>query len=159
MMKTVKYTLPAVLLIALSLGVGSAYAQDETPQAPGGRGGPIGPIGPGTGLLAAYEDEIHQALADALGMSLAEFEAARADGQTLADLAAAQDVDLATLFEVMDAVRSEAITQAVADGTITQAQAEWMLAHRAATRQAGPRSGFCDGSGPAGLGPRGGPSR
>ena len=159
MMKTVKYTLPAVLLIALSLGVGSAYAQDETPEAPGGRGGPIGPIGPGTGLLAAYEDDIHQALADALGMSLAEFEAARADGQTLADLAAAQDVDLATLFEVMDAVRSEAITQAVADGTITQAQADWILTHRAATHQAGLRSGVCDGSGPAGLGPKGGPSR
>ena len=155
-MKPVKYALPAVLLMALTLGVGSAYAQQETPQVPGGPGGRLGP---GAGLLAAYADEIHQALADALGMSLAEFEAARADGQTLADLAAAQDVDLATLFEVMDAVRSEAITQAVADGTITQAQADWILTHRAATRQAGLRSGVCDGSGPAGLGPRGGPSR
>ena len=145
MLKSLKVVIPTVLLAALTLGVASANAQEETPQGPRGRGGFMGHQ-----FLASHEEGIHQALADALGMSLTEFESARAAGQTLADLAADHDIELAALFEVRDAARTEAIAQAVADGVITQVQADWMLENQAAHRQAGPGAGLCGGQGPSG---------
>ena len=145
MWKSLKVAIPAVLLAALTLGVVSAYAQGDAPQGPRGRGGFMMHQ-----LLAPYEEGIHQALADALGVSLTEFEAARAEGETLADLAAAHDVELAALVEVRDAARTEAIDQAVTDGVITQAQADWMLEHQAARQQARLGAGRCGEQGSAG---------
>ena len=137
-MKTLKFALPLTVVALLVFGVGAAFAQDEIPPCPNGPGA----RGNGAGLMAAYEDEIHQALADALGISLSDFEAARADGQTLADLAAKYDVELESLFEAMDSARAEVVAQAVEDGTITQEQADWMLAHQGARRGLGLQAGM-----------------
>ena len=145
MSKILKNAVPLVVVATLVFGVGVAVAQEVTPEPLYGRG---------SGLMAAYKDEIHQALADARGISLSEFEAARAEGQTLADLAEAYSVDLTELFEVMDSARAEAIAQAVEDGTLTQAQADWMLARHALRRGLG----LCDAAGRgsiAGGGPMG----
>ncbi|HET7009332.1 MAG TPA: hypothetical protein VFI11_01030 [Anaerolineales bacterium] len=137
-MKTLKYALPLTVMALLVFGVGAAFAEDETPPCPDGPGG----RGNGVGLLAAYEDDIHQALADALGISLSDFEAARADGQTLANLAATYDVELESLFEAMDTARAEVVAQAVEDGTITQELADWMLAHQGARRGLASQAGM-----------------
>ena len=147
MNKILRNAVLLVVVATLVFGVGVAVAQEEIPEPPYGRG---------SGLMAAYKDEIHQALADTLGIGLSEFDAARAEGQTLADLAEAYGVDLTELFEVMDSARAEAIAQAVKDGTLTQAQADWMLARHASRHG----SGLCDGSGRganAGRGPMGRP--
>jgi len=145
MLKTLKIAVPMALVAALTLGVVSAFAQVDTPQSPGGWG-----RHGGVGLLAAYDDTIHQALADALGISLEEFESARDSGQTLAELAAAHNVDLADLFQVMETARAEAIADAVAQGTINQAQADWLLDRPVRGRGLGLAIGPCDGQGPTG---------
>ena len=116
------------------MGVTSVFAQDivNTPTVPGtGQGyGQTGVRGEGMGVMAVDETIMHEALADALGMSVADYEAAIANGETLATLALAQGVDMADLFAVMDAVHADAAQQAVADGLVTQEQADWVQGRR-----------------------------
>lgn len=83
-------------------------------------------------------------VAAALGMTVDELEAARADGKTLADLAAEQGMDMSAIRTAVQAGREAVIAQALNDGTITQEQADWLLSHPGA------------GLGPRGRGPRGG---
>lgn len=91
----------------------------------GGRG--FGAFGPGEfhGLLTPEAQQT--AIADALGMTVAELDAARAEGQTLAEIAAAQDVDMADVQAAVEAAREQAIADAVANGDITQEQADALL--------------------------------
>jgi hypothetical protein len=151
MSKYWKWGVAAALVAALGIvGPGVALAQGNTPETPPGLG-PWGPgVGPGAGPLAEYRDVIHQALADALGISVDDFEAAIADGQTLVDLADEHDVDLADLRDTMEQVRADALAQAVDDGVITQEQADWMQEH--GLRMAGRRLANCTGTGPMGNG-------
>jgi len=139
--KVMKTAIPLVAVAALALSVGVAFAQEEPPEPPYGRG-----------LMASYDDVIHQALADALGISLTEFEAARVEGKTLVELADTYDVEVAVLFDVMQSARAEALAQAVEDGTISQEQADWMLARQGSRRGLG----VCDAMGPR-AGGGGGP--
>lgn len=67
-------------------------------------------------------------LAEALGLTVDELEAALAGGQSLADLMTAQGIDSATLMANAQAAYEAAVQQAVADGVITQAQADAILA-------------------------------
>jgi hypothetical protein len=62
---------------------------------------------------------------------VAELEAARAEGKTLYELAEELDVDLAEVRAAMQTAHAEALAQAVADGLITEEQAQAMLAHHA----------------------------
>ena len=148
----VKGSIVLVLLAAIGVvGVSVVSAQGDEP--------PVGPWGPmyfgdGPGLLAEYDGIIHQALADALGISLSELEAARQDGVRLPELAEANGVDLEDLWQVMDEARAEAVEQALADGAITEEQAEW-LTERGGLRFGGMRQGDCDGRGRLGEGPIG----
>ena len=84
----------------------------------------------GLGLMAVDEADMHAVIADALGMSLDEFEAAIAAGETPATLALELGIDLDVIQEAMDAAHEAAFEQAVADGLITQEQADWILSHR-----------------------------
>lgn len=86
-------------------------------------------------------------VADLLGMTTAEVEAARAEGQSIRELLEANGVEHEALHEAREAAREAAIDAALADGVITEAQAEALR----------------DGEGPAGrgfgrrgFGPRGG---
>jgi hypothetical protein len=118
--------LMAAFVAAIALmGATSVFAQDivTTPVPGTGQGyGQTGVRGEGMGVMAVDETIMHEALADALGMSVADYEAAIANGETLATLALAQGVDMADLFAVMDAVHADAAQQAVADGLVTQGQ-------------------------------------
>lgn len=156
MSKFWKVGLAAVFVAVLAVtGLGVAYAQGN-PPVDGAAFGPWGPrfgSGPGTGPLAEYREVIHQAVADALGISVDEFEQAIEDGQTLADLADEYDVDLADLRSAMEEGRADALAQAVEDGVITQEQADWMSDHPFAMRAR--RLAQCDGDGPMGVGPMG----
>lgn len=66
-------------------------------------------------------------LAEALGMTVEELQAAYADGKTLTDLMGERDLDAATVREKLATARDEAIAQAVADGVITQEQADELV--------------------------------
>jgi flagellar motility protein MotE (MotC chaperone) len=78
---------------------------------------------------AIDRDEVHAALADALGLTVEEFEAAISSGEKLSTLAEGADVTLEELHDIMQGFKAEAIAQAVANGSITQEQADQMLEH------------------------------
>ena len=91
----------ALALTIVFAGVGVAAAQSDDPPFEPGEG-PFGPqhrpgMGPQDGPMAEYHEVIDQALAEALGISLDEFEAARQEGEKLFELAEAAGVDLEEL--------------------------------------------------------------
>ena len=135
----------AALLVVGVVGAASAYA-----QAPANT--PLHGRGPGFGL----GDAELQAAAKALGMTTDEVSSALKDGKTLQDLAVTAGVDIADVRAAIQAVHEtemrDRIAQAVADGTMTQEKADWLLE--------GLDKGFLDGPG-FGFGfdgPRGGHS-
>jgi hypothetical protein len=110
-----------VAVVAL-VGVTAAFAQG--PNQPNGATPPrmnqAQPAsGEGMGLMAVDEATMHAAIAEALELSIEEFEAALAEGKTPAILALELGVDFAEVQAAMDAVRTEAFQQAIDDGLIT----------------------------------------
>ena len=128
MSRATKYLgLTVLVLMIAALGVSSAFAQTatppattNTPQAHGGFGG-RGMCGQ-AGLDAA---------AKALKMTTEELTAQLWGGQTLSGLAAKAGVDIATVQSAVQAAcqqaQIDAINQAVKDGKITQANADWLI--------------------------------
>ena len=120
----------SLLLVAGLAGV--VLAQDDPPQADdlcpfGGTCGGYGMGGYGMGGYG-YAGSMPTLLAEALGMTTEELVAAQADGQTVAEMAAAQGVDLADVVAALVAPRAERLAQSAADGSLTQEQADAMLA-------------------------------
>lgn len=145
-----------LVAVAALIGVVAVSAQTETPPPNDGWGGrgPMHGIGSGAGhgLLAEYADVMHEAVADFLGISLDDLEEAMDQGRSMFALAAERDVDFAELRQVMVETRTEMIEEALADGVITESQAEWMM------ERTGPAMGGyqyhsgCHGAGPYGFG-------
>ncbi|MFZ5909643.1 MAG: hypothetical protein ACOYYU_06480 [Chloroflexota bacterium] len=127
-----------MLLAVGAYGVTTVYADDTNPPQPSGERGPGGPRG-GRGLDGAALE----AVAGVLGMSADDLSAALESGKTLQELAEAAGVDMQEVKDAMSAVRAESmrerIAQALADGTITQEHADWLLE--------GLEKGFLDGPG------------
>lgn len=100
-----------------------------------GPGGSGGASGNGTGIpmainaseLGIFDDVVDAAIADLLSITVAEVQAAHAEGITAADLAALNDVDVETLNGVIGAARAQAVADAVADGLISAEQGEFLL--------------------------------
>jgi len=161
-----KYAGIAVLVgIVAALGISSvASAQSPvtpTPTAPTIQTAPRDGFGPrGLHSQAALE-----AAAKALGMTADELSAQLWGGKTLADIAAAKGVDIATVKAAVDAAMvtetKTAIQQAVTDGTLTQAKANWLIEGLdKGYWGAGAAGGFGFGmghGGPRGGGPMGAP--
>jgi polyhydroxyalkanoate synthesis regulator phasin len=93
--------------------------------------------GPGLGMMRGWGERgfgmkggcmggqgNQDAIAKALGMTTAELTAALQSGKTLQDLATAKGTDVATIQKT---IMKDQINQAVKDGKLTQAQADWML--------------------------------
>jgi predicted DNA-binding protein (UPF0251 family) len=100
--------------------------------------------------IVVDRDVIKEAIAETLGITVDELEAARASGTPLSDLADAAGVTLDDVHTAAQTAREAMIAQAVADGVLTQEQADQLLA----------MDGLC-GHGPhggrGGFGRRGGP--
>jgi hypothetical protein len=96
------------------------------------------------GMMQVDPEAMHSAIAEALGISLADFEAARDEGQTVYALAEELGVDVAEVRAAMQAAHAEAVAQAIADGLISQEQAQWMLARHAQMGN-GPGGGMMGG--------------
>lgn len=157
-MKKTLILLVAVGVFALTFGaVSNAYAQETTPPMPsfGGRGfrGSFG------GFDGPLHDVMSAAIADALGISVDELDAAEAEGKTAWDLAQEQGLTQEEFAILMSEARSAALAQAVADGTITQEQVDAMQSYGAGQQFNGFASGLadCDDSGPRGSRRPGGP--
>ena len=109
---------------------GTAFAQEETPATPtpetegGFRMGRH--FGRGMGGQVGME-----AIAEALGMTTDELSTQLWGGKTLADLAEEAGIELQDLRDAVTAAQEAAtrdsIEQAVEDGTITRAHADWLL--------------------------------
>jgi hypothetical protein len=153
-----------VAVVAIVLGtVGLVYAQTPTPQpaVPGsgygqgmmngqGRGGMMNPQGNRGGMMnqAAAGDQdgvLHDAMiavyAQKLGISVDDLNARLAKGETMAQIASSKGLTAEQFTALMTDARSQAIAQAVKDGTLTQAQADWMN-QRGAGMAAGGRGGM-----------------
>ena len=122
-----KFSIGVLVAIVLVLGVvGTVFAQEPTPPTDGvcPYGGTCG--GSGIGGLG-YRGTMPDILAEALGMTTEELYAALSDGQTIAELAEAQGVEMDALVEALIAPRVEQLAQAVTDGYLTQEQADLMI--------------------------------
>ena len=115
----------AALLVVGVVGATSVYAQEPANVFQQGRG----PGGGGRGF--GLGDAELAAAAEVLGMTAEDVTSALQDGKTLQDLADEAGVDIAEVHAAIQAVHEaemrERIAQAVEDGTMTQAQADWML--------------------------------
>lgn len=137
------------LLVALMIvgvvGATNVFAQSSTMSAPEhGGGGPGG--GRGIGLVGL------QAAAEALNMTTDELITALRSGSTLEELATEAGVELQAVQDAISAAHEKElrtrIEQGVADGTISQEKADWLLE--------GLEKGFLDGPGFGfGFGPHG----
>jgi hypothetical protein len=141
-----KKIMVVVLLVVLALGTFTSVASAQTSQ-------------PNTGLLHDY---MEKALAEKLGIPLATIEAQFDAGKTLYQIALDNGIAQADFPALMLDVRTKAINAALADGVITQTQADWMLRSRgrgmgagmgSGTQRGGFGMGQCGGTGiPVGTG-------
>lgn len=102
--------------------------------------------------LRTYIDE-EAIVAGALGMTVEELQDAKAAGQSLAEILEAQGLDFATYRDALQQAYEDAVAQAVADGVVTQEQADQLLTGPGLGGFGG-RHGF--GGRPSFRGPRGG---
>lgn len=101
-----------LVVLAVSLFAGAAAAAPQTPH--------------GAGWMRDY---VLRALAQRLNLTVDELNSRLASGETLYQILLAEGVKAADIPSLMQEVRKEAIQAALADGVITQAQADWMLAN------------------------------
>ena len=130
----------AVAVVALATA-GFVYAQAPTPQTPvPGSGYGQGMMGGGHGMRAGManqnegtldqdgpmHDEMITVFAQKLGIPVEDLNARLANGETMAQIASSKGLTADQFTTLMAEARSQAIDQSVKDGTLTQAQADWM---------------------------------
>ena len=93
-------------------------------------------------------EDAQAVIAEQLGLTVEELAAARDEGTHIYDLAEEQGIDMETLMTAVSDARTAAFEQAVADGLLTQEQADLLLSQR------GPHGGGFGGRG-GGFGGRG----
>lgn len=144
-MKKVVLIAVVAFVVLAALGVaGYAYAQTPTP--------PTNPYGPGSaygrgggmmgdfrgGMMGGWRSAqgygpMHEymvaAMAEALGMTVDELNTELAAGKTMWLIAQEKGFTLEEFQTLMLEARQKALAQMVADGVITQDQADWMLNH------------------------------
>ncbi len=113
-------------------GPGGMMGGDKSGYGPGGMMGGRG-FGPG-GMMGGrgqgfMRDYMISAFADAVGLPVDQVNTRLANGETLSQIAIAQGKTEADLPALATQVRKAALDKAVADGVITQAQADLMLEH------------------------------
>ena len=120
----------------------------------GGFGG-YGMMGSGSGWN--MHQTMWEAAAKALGLTTDQLAAEFQAGKTLSQIAKEHNVEMATLQKALTDAQKAALDKAVADGWLTQKQADLMLDHMDDMWQAFGDSGF----GPGGwmMGPGWGPGR
>ncbi len=129
-MKILKFGVVILAVAAVFFGsVGAVAAQSENPPVPGygpGNGG-CGNMGTGYNQDRGWmHDEMVAIFAGKLGISESELESRLDDGESMADIAAAEGLSRDEFVTLMRDARAELIDQAVKDGKITEQQANWM---------------------------------
>ena len=171
----------SVVAVASLLIAGFAYAQTPTPTNPNclagcPAGDPTGsqPTTPGWGMMGRGQgmmagrwnqsseefergngflhEPMFAAMAEALGLTPEELQTRIDAGETMWDIAESQGLSAEQFKAKMIQARTEALNQAVADGLITQEQADWMTSRMAKMPMYGIGSGAagCPGMGGGG---------
>ncbi len=151
-----KKTLLVALVLAAVAGLavaGVAYAQGPQPTTPGAGYGPM----MSQGQAGPLHEYMLAAMAESLGIPEADLETRLANGETFYQITLAQGIAAEDIPALMQTARSQALTAALADGVITQEQADWMQARafgRGGHGQGmGAGQGACGGTGvPVGTG-------
>ena len=131
-MKKISRLIIGITVLGLAFfGVSSVLAQESTPPAfpsnPGGRGPrdqSDGQRGGGDGFLKEY---MPHALASEFGLTLEELDALHKEGITLWEYAQGEGLSSEEFQNKMKSARQTALEEAVADGVLSQEQADWML--------------------------------
>ena len=160
-MKKFTVTIMVVAVVVLALGaVGVAYAQSSSQGTGTGAGsGWMGGRGSrgsmGAGNMSVGDGILHDymiaAYAGKLNIPVADLEAQLDQGETMAQIAVSTGLTIDQFRTLMVEARTQAIEQAVADGTLTQEQADWM-SQRGAGQMAGGQMGNGRGMRGAGQG-------
>lgn len=174
-----------VVLVGASAFAGGMVAQAQAPvmgpammqgyRGPGGMmqpgtgmmygAGGAGMMQPGTGMMYGaggggwmfeYHDQMWEALAKALDMTVDELNAALQSGKTVAEIAEEKGISTEELQQAMLDAHAEVLAQAVKDGKLTQEQADQMLEYMKANPGMGWGYGYRMGPGMM-NGYRGGP--
>jgi len=114
-------TVTALTLVGLFVLGGTAFAQAPTPTTP------VTPWSYAWGRMWGGATVVSDAVTKLLGMTQEQIYTERAAGKTLADIAKEKGITDQQLIDAMLAGQKETIDQAVEDGQLTQAQADWML--------------------------------
>ncbi|MBS3750179.1 MAG: hypothetical protein KGY39_01595 [Anaerolineales bacterium] len=131
-MKKISLLIIGITVLGLAFfGVSTVLAQEPTPPAfpsnPVGRG-PLnqsdGPRGGGDGILKEY---MPIALASEFGLTLEELDTLHKEGITLWEFAQGEGLSNEEFQNKMISARQTALQEAVADGVLSQEQADWML--------------------------------
>ena len=143
-MKKILIVISMVLVALVIFGAGFVFAQSQlvlaaglaqgfghggmtlAPNASAGVGGSGGMMG-GRGGYGQMHEYVEQALADKLGITKAELETQFASGKSMVQIALDHGITQANMTSVMTEVHKTAFAKAVADGVLTQAQADSML--------------------------------
>jgi len=134
-----------VAVLALSaLGLGVAYAQNPTPDSPFTLGGMMGGTWRqqgGSNWMGAMHNWmtstggmhtlVWDTMAEAFGLTTDELNGELKSGKTLAALAEEKGLDRADLVAELESAHQAGLAQAVADGVLTQEQADAMLSQMA----------------------------
>lgn len=162
-MKKLLFAGMLIVLLAVAV-VGYAFAQAPEPVTPNTPyGGGYGRMGGGMmgwrgqvqdGEYGPLHTYMFDAMAQAFGLTAEELQARHDAGETMWDIAQAQGLTEEQFAEAMLQARTAALEQAVADGAITQEQADWMLSrmNQMHANGFGPGSNGCTGAGPAARG-------
>ncbi len=126
MKRIVTFGLAFMLVLTMGLGlVGAVSAQGPngvvTPEENGSLPGRAwGHVRAGLGVVS-------DVIEDLIGLTRDEIHALRLEGKTLSEIANEQGVTDQELIDAIVTARTEVIDQAVADGDLTQEQAEWLV--------------------------------
>lgn len=148
-----------LILTILAVGIGAfafaipASAAQPTPVYPGGgrggngRGGSNGggtgvPVQQNVNLEGLLSDYMAEYFADFLGITTPELKAREDAGETLMQIGLSLGFTQDAIFDLMIDARVSALNQAVADGLITQEQADWLIS-RLDNRRNGMAAGSC----------------
>lgn len=142
----------AFMAIGATVVLAAPLAQTEEPEAEPQEGeteAQVGPCGVSQEVLEQVIDReaLQAVIADALGMTVEELQAAKDSGQRLGEIAEAQGVDLETVHAAVEAAKAEMVQQAVDDDLITGEQAECILSHEGGRCNGGHRHRFPGGPG------------
>jgi len=139
-MKKILVIVSVVVMALVIFGAGVAFSQFQQvsaaalPQGYGPGGGMMGPGGMmgGRGGYGPMHDYVEQALAAKLGMTEAQVEEQLAAGKSMYQIVLDKGIAQADVPALLTEVHKTAFAKAVADGVLTQAQADAMLQNMSA---------------------------